>query len=630
MSFTHYIEGIQVYPVGDWSIENREIDGCIFPERKFEGKMTVGNGWFNKQGSDDYDYLMSFAECQRLDYEIKCNGATYWKGYIAHPIGYDVDTDKCLITFEPKPFETDYDCIMYYADEEYDSGKLSGLFGTEALYFYDLPGGAPFDIIESVNYGLQLKDILDYILKNVGGMNCFSGNIVSSFLYLDDYPDGTTPAVNYITGAANNWDELVFVSISHVRQAFGSTEVTGADVDITFSELMGFLRDALNLYWYIDANGDFRIEHLHYFDRDFASRANTLLPDDVDLTAVTNKNTGNPVTWRKDHYSYLEEYMVSEEDLELAGYDGDDFTGYPVIYDENCTANYPRKSRKLYEHSKYMTDVQMLLDDPDSVTAEGLLVVSAKYKSIITDTNAITAWTNSNYDTWSTPGDHRINQAVNIGSPPLKYCYSNNFAVTAGNVYTLYYHVPVGGYAGIPQANIVNAGTGASVTVEGYQTILSNAGYLTLTFTISASIANAQVRIQENSAGGGSFGNLPADPAIFYLNRNVERWYCQWDTGVITAALGHNRALAKANMMENFWQHGRVLLEGTMNDTARTIAGGNAFETVKRNRKQVVITAPLCCDPPEWFAYYLTGLGYGRPQSITEKDGYYEIELLHE
>ena len=69
MSYTHFIEGVQVYPSGDWEVKNNFPEGCIFARREFSGTLTFGNILLNGI-SNDYDYIDGIVACGKLDYEI--------------------------------------------------------------------------------------------------------------------------------------------------------------------------------------------------------------------------------------------------------------------------------------------------------------------------------------------------------------------------------------------------------------------------------------------------------------------------------------------------------------------------------------------------------------------------------
>ncbi len=624
--YTHYIEGEQVFPGGEWEIVHRFPEGCIFSRREFSGTLTFGDIRFNGI-SDDYAYIMGFGEqyCQRLSYEIYCNNELYWEGYLYHTLSYDVDEDNCTIKTTPLLLD-EYDCMVLNGDIEY---PIVGIGGSNVKVYDRDTGHCPYTVDGTIPSCLKLNDVVWYFVNNASYMNCDPGlSIVSSFFWLDDYPDGTTPTENYVMGAANVWDEIFIASINKARDEFGSTE-SGTDWPdgLSFNQLMGMLRDFFNCYWYIDENGDFRIEHLHYFENDFADRDHTDLPDDIDLTAINNEYTGKSVSIFKNKWKYLESELPSQEVLTMAASDGEDFVGLPIYYDIDCTYNYPTINIREYDQNQFMTDVQMLVDDPDSVSINGFLVLCAIETDIHEDTNLLTGWTNNappdDWDTAFTPNGANIETAIHAGTPPIGIAYSNNIGASAiGDQYTLCYYIPNVGFAGTPTMRIYN-GTGAGAAAISNATGLVSGAWTQITFTILANAANSYVHLRTIAGGGDSLGNGIGDPAIFYLDDYSVEWYVVWEEGAISGNWCNNGHLSTANLMDNYWRHGRILGEGNMNDS------DEVFDSVNPNRLQVPIIIPKCCERIHWGQYYETGLGTGKIYKAAEKKYTHEVELLY-
>jgi len=617
--YTHYIDGVQVFPSGDWEIVHEWPEGCIFSRREFSGELTFGNIAHNGL-SDDYDYLMGLGDCQRVDYDIYCNGELYWEGYINHTIGYEVDEDNCTIKVTPL-LSDEYDCILLYSDVEY-ADELSTI-SFENVVVYQGTGDCPYSVDDTIPACLKLNDMINDLIKSAYFMGCgFTGDIVSSFFWADDYPDGTGVVNNYVTGAANPWDEVLLASISKARIAFGSTEAENVyPENTTFNTLMQMLRDFFEVYWYIDSNGDFRLEHLHYFEHDFADRDHTNLPDDIDLTAIINEYTGKPLSTYKNKYKALEANMPSQEKLTMTAAEGEDFIGLPILYDLDCTYNYPKVVIKEYDNSMFMTDVQMIVDDPDSVSSEGWLVLCGYEADLHVDDNMITGWANNanpnDWDTFVSAGAN-ITNATHAATPPTGVAYTNALGgVLVGDKFTLCYQVN-GAFAGSPFVGIYDATLGGNLVSN--TAILNGDGNVhTITFTITALAAQTYLRLQTNNPGGDTVQN-----ATFSMDDYDEVWLCHWETGAISAALANNGHFSTANLMDNYWRHGRVLEEGTMNDAAET------FDSVKPNSLQVQIVIPRCCEKILWGRYYTTGLGTGKLYSAKEKKYTHEIELVYD
>lgn len=627
--YEHYIEDEQVFPSGEWDIVHEFPEGCIFSRREFSGTLTFGNIRHNGI-SDDYDYIMGFGEqyCQRLTYEIYCNDELYWEGYLYHTLSYDVDEDNCTIKCTPL-LSDEYDCFVLNGDIEYSYFLL---VDDEDVLLYDIDDEhCPYTIDGTLPDCLELQDLIYNWVTNGFFMHCsFAGDVVSSFFWGDDYPDSTAVSDNYVTGAANPWDDIFLCSINKARNALGgSPDNTDFPDDITFNKLMGMIRDFFNCYWYIDSNGDLRIEHLYYFEHDFPDRDHTDLPDDIDLTAINNEYTGKSIAIYKNKWKHLESELPSQEALTMMAADGEDFVGLPIYYNVDCTYNYPKIVIKEYEDNEFMTDVQMLVDDPDSVTSNGFLILCAIEADLHEDTNLITGWTNNNplvdgWDTAFTPNGSQIRSAIHSGTPPTGIGYSNDLgAVNNGDVFTICYYIPNAGFAGAPTLCIYD-GTGfAAVPISNAVNLVSGA-WTQATFNIAANKLHAYVHVRTAAPGGDSLGNGAGDPAMFYLDVYELKYYCVWEEGAISGGWCNNGHLSTANLMDNYWRHGRVLDSGNMNDN------DEIFDSVNPNKLQAQITIPMCCTRIHWNQYYETGLGTGKIYKAAEKKHTHEIELLYD
>ena len=606
MSYTHFIDSIQVYPSGDWDIKHTFPTGCIFSRRTLSGKLTFGNRTFNGQ-SDDYTYIMGIVDCKRPTYEIKCNGVTWWEGYINHKIGYSIDEDNCTITTTPL-LSDEYDCFVIYGfkDVIHFAGFTSPIFIT----ILDEPVTLPYTVL-GTSIGQTLYATVNFIINNVinADVECgFVGDIVSSFFWRDDYPDATPNAVNYITGAVE-FEEIGVARIHEVRDTLGGT-VDDNYQYISFNEIMAWLK-VFNVYWYIDINGDFRLEHLHYFERSFADRNHTLLPDDINITTILDKYTGKPIGYGKNKYDYLEDELPSEEIVSFMDAVTEDFVGLPIYYDVECTYNYPIQKIKKYTFPEVLTDLPMLVADPDSVTSDGWVLMAMKYQNLFEDNAIITGWpTDVGYDTFTYTGA-AITSAIQ-GIAIDCYAHTNTIGnVSLGEIY----YVLITGYVNNggedPTLSIANVGV---VDISNTIVITGDGLYI---FTITAAGPVAGYLLVYNTLPcDWEFTDCVIDPENF-------QWLVQWELGALSGDTQNNGHMSIANLMDNYWRHDRILADGTMNGNAE------GFSSVRQNRHQVSVVIPKCCDLMHWNTYIQSDLGYGKIHALTEGSDTYEVELLY-
>lgn len=118
-------------------------------------------------------------------------------------------------------------------------------------------------------------------------------------------------------------------------------------------------------YWYIDENGDFRVEHIHFFDPDFPHSDFTI---GHNLTTLIDKN-GRSYAYRRNKYEYESGKMYDQETWKWQHYDdtegtithGQDFDGLPVYYGAIITgkSDYVPGSFRELEHNcpKFWSDI---------------------------------------------------------------------------------------------------------------------------------------------------------------------------------------------------------------------------------------------------------------------------------
>lgn len=335
MSYTYTLDGTTVTPEGEWTINYQRNAGQIFFRRILRGELIFMG--------DDYDFITGQSVCTDMEFKILCDGAEYWVGSIKYPYGFtDVDDDACIIKGTPEVVD-EYTCIMQNYETVYFVPRPA--VGGVAPDLRTCVGGLLINIPTCVRLGAPsgsgLSNYLDEIINDVNRLNC-GLTLRSSFMWRDDFPNGTNyagayAANNYITGAANRLEYIFLYANSNLRSVFGLAGCTDTgDDDWTFKDFETFMRNAFNAYWYIDQNGHFRVEHIHFFDEDFVESD---FEDGVDLTALTGKCLPTFAS-RKNKYTYLTDLLFDQEVWKWQYYDGTegtithgaDFEGVPIFY----------------------------------------------------------------------------------------------------------------------------------------------------------------------------------------------------------------------------------------------------------------------------------------------------------
>ena len=332
--YRYYIEGTEVFPQGEWSISYQRNEGQIFFRRIFDGELTFIGA--------DYDLIKSFC-CRIITFDIYCGGAIHWQGQFQYPYLVGFDDDSCIAIITPEVVD-EYSCIMdnyengYYVNPSV-GGVAPGLWTCAGvMQIAALPTIYPIAVTGAAGTG----GYFNYMLNGTFGIGC-SINIESSFFCRSDFANGDNYAAahgtdNYITGATNRLEYIYIGKNTSLRQ-HASWAVPACDnpnAHMTFKDLETFIRNAFNAYWFIDENGDFRIEHIYYFDPAFANSDYTV---GQDLTTVMDRG-GRSFAYRRNKYEYETGRMYDQELWSWQHYEGTegtvghgtDFEGVPVFY----------------------------------------------------------------------------------------------------------------------------------------------------------------------------------------------------------------------------------------------------------------------------------------------------------
>jgi len=191
------------------------------------------------------------------------------------------------------------------------------------------------------------------------GIVALNGNVVSTFFDNDALPTGApstistfitaNPNGNYVTEVATN--ELKYTIIGLLREWFG---VNNSSFKLSFNDIMGQLRDMFQVYWFIDADGKFRIEHEKYFVRQVDDSTPIVLADPTEVDAR--------------EYKYNKGQIASTETFQWAQSANEDFVGNDIIYNNFETTN----NSKGYSLNYVTTDIKYVIDNISDASNNGL------------------------------------------------------------------------------------------------------------------------------------------------------------------------------------------------------------------------------------------------------------------
>ena len=171
-------------------------------------------------------------------------------------------------------------------------------------------------------------DTLESGINRIMGLNFMNVGLTAKSTYLwndavpSDAPASITsyiaanPTKDYVIEGAAIWNDLFINKVGKF------TQDDQTDFELSLEDLMTILKTKLRAWWYIDAAGDFRIEHEKYF-RSYASQKTIGATPQVD-----NKR-----------YTYDKGNIFSSILYKENNQFNDDFIAYPIVYDYTITSD---------------------------------------------------------------------------------------------------------------------------------------------------------------------------------------------------------------------------------------------------------------------------------------------------
>ena len=287
-----------------------------------------------------------------------------------------------------------------------------------SLYMRSDPGTTKMEFsLRVVDYDFSvnpksstLMDFLDDFINGALFMN-LSLDVVSTFLNNDALPTGAPSTIstfmtanaagNYVTETTDN--DLNNARIGLLSSLASATAARSQK--LSFKDITDHLRDILQVYWFVDADGKVRFEHERYF-----------IAWVTDSTPITVPATGEI---DKRGLKYEKGQIASIEQFKWPQAGNEDFLGLDIIYNNFETTN----NIKTYSISQITTDIKYFIDNIDTASDTGLGLyhcnyltgitgpVTHIYEIAVTDgvlsasgiSNALFSWANlhNNYWTWS-------------------------------------------------------------------------------------------------------------------------------------------------------------------------------------------------------------------------------------
>lgn len=311
-NYRHYLTigsdaEVEVFPSGDWTLgvkpANEDFPWCNDYRIKAEGDFVFSG--------EDYDRIINGDCCNKLEIRITCDGHNYWIGYFSWPYDLEINEDTCQISGTPKPLDKYY-YFDQFADEKYTSLTRSTTF----QYQNDFPVAPPADSWSVCLPCELLWDVITDIATNAPTEpSGFTYTVKSTFFENDLFPDGTNPfpTNNYVTGSTNKLNHIVMA----MTQDVCSLETVVANLEDmpewSWNDIMERIHNVFNTWWYIDENGEIRIEHIYFWELYFGASYDLTTLDDGAWIERKNK-----YSFRSSEIPVRENWLFSDNNVGLA------------------------------------------------------------------------------------------------------------------------------------------------------------------------------------------------------------------------------------------------------------------------------------------------------------------------
>lgn len=141
---------------------------------------------------------------------------------------------------------------------------------------------------------------------------------------------------------------------------------------ITFGDIDQLLK-AVNLFWWIDRFGNFRIEHIKYFKNGLRYDSPYI---GVNLTTLQEPRTGKFWGYHTNKFRYTKEKMPEQIAFGWMDKQSEYFDGYPIKINSGFVEKGFTQDMKV---GKFSSDLSLAVAFPDNFAIEGFFVIGAEF-----------------------------------------------------------------------------------------------------------------------------------------------------------------------------------------------------------------------------------------------------------
>ena len=248
------------------------------------------------------------------------------------------------------------------------------------------------DEVTSIDTARRWIDVLQHLVDKSG---CGVAGIRSDFFEWDPVGDapGYASGINYVTGRANQVDQLIILEKSDAVDPDATQAATREE--LTLKDALRHMFTMFRVLWDIDDDGYLRIEHYSYW----------FTQPGVNVSDYTNIE--------RRVYASLNDEVPRIERATYKEALGGDFVGKDIVYSGPCVKSGSDKEVE-YGVGDIVADLSMILSDPSSVSRRGIVMVATTFNGSSYDTimdigaitntpttNAPLSWANLQRDFWT-------------------------------------------------------------------------------------------------------------------------------------------------------------------------------------------------------------------------------------
>lgn len=153
----------------------------------------------------------------------------------------------------------------------------------------------------------------------------------------------------------------------------GDYETPAQTAPITLGEVLSMLRNAYQLYWFIDEYNNLRIEHISWFKN--GGSYNDTPTIGYDLTSLENKRNGKKWSFAAGEYKFNKDDMPQQYIFEWMDKVSLPFTGYPLV----SVGGFVKQGKNEEIHiGNFTPDIDLMMMCPDEFSMDGFALLSAE------------------------------------------------------------------------------------------------------------------------------------------------------------------------------------------------------------------------------------------------------------